>query len=70
MSNLRSIGDVARRHLDRLILSAMGPVKECPGCFEFLPHDAEFFFLRSDKRRLHSRCKACTSEKKKGRVPQ
>lgn len=70
MSNLRSIGDVARRHLDRLILSDMGPVKECPGCFEFLPHDAEFFFLRSDKIRLHSRCKACTSEKKKGKVPQ
>ena len=66
MSNLRSIGDVARRHLDRLILSVMGPVKQCPRCLEILPHDAEFFFLRSDRRRFHSRCKACTSEVKKG----
>lgn len=68
MSNLGSIGEVARRHVDRLILSDMGPVKECSGCKEYLPHDAEFFFLRSDRRRFHSRCKACTSEVKKERA--
>lgn len=63
-----TIQDIARRHVDRLILSAMGPVKQCPRCLEILPHDAEFFFLRSDRRRFHSRCKACTSEVKKDRA--
>lgn len=62
MSNLRSIGDVARRHLDRLILSAMGPVKECVSCREWLPHDAEFFH-QSGKRGLDSCCKACRYER-------
>jgi len=67
MKTAMTIQDIARRHVDRLILSAMGPVKQCPRCLEILPHDAEFFSLRSDRRRFHSRCKACTSEKKKGR---
>jgi len=63
VSNLRSIGDVARRHLDRLILSAMGPVKECVSCREWLPHDAEFFH-QSGKRGLDSCCKACRYERR------
>lgn len=63
MEKYNCITDIVKRHLDRLELASMGPVKECVSCREWLPHDAEFFH-QSGKRGLDSCCKACRYERR------
>lgn len=60
---MSDVSAICRRHLDRIELEQLGPVKRCASCREFLPADREFFH-GSGRRGLDACCKACRYERR------